>query len=388
MDLFSVETRRDPYPMYRTLRERSAVLHVPGPELWLVLRHASVKRVLTDHEAFSSNISALHGHDFAWLLFMDPPRHTKLRAIISRAFTPRSIAALEPRIRELSRQLLDRIGDREEVELVAEYPAPLPAMVIAEMIGIPPEDQPRLHGWSEAIMGLADTIVGTPEESADASGRFEAADADMRGYLDDLMRRRAAPVDDLLSRLVDLSFDETVRVVQLLLAAGTETTTNLIDNAILCLLDHPDALAALRARPELVPGAIEEVLRVRSPGQAMLRTPHQDVELAGRRVPAGALVLAMIGSANRDPAHFADPGRFDIARDPNPHVAFGHGIHFCLGAALSRLEGRVALGDLLARFAHIAHAGDGRWPPRRPFNVHGPARLSLRLEPVSRRSRR
>jgi cytochrome P450 len=382
MKLFTEEMRRDPFPVLDRLRG-SSPLHVPDTDLWMLFDYPTVKRVLTDHEAFSSSVARTRGHGFEWLLFMDPPRHTELRALILKAFTPRSIAALEPRIRELSGRLLDRVAERGELDLVADYAAPLPAMVIAEMIGIPRDDGPRLEGWSEAIMGLADTIIGTPEESAAASDRFDAADADMRGYLDDLVRRRRAqPVDDLLSRLVELSFDETVRFFQLLLAAGTETTTNLIDNAIVCLLDHPEQLAALRARPELLPGAIEEVLRFRSPGQAMMRAPTRDVEIAGQRVPAGAMVLALIGSANRDPAHFADAGRFQITRDPNPHLAFGHGIHFCLGAALARLEGRVALGDLLRRFARIAHAGDGRWPPRRPFNVHGPARLPLIVEPA------
>jgi cytochrome P450 len=380
MTLFPDEVRRDPFPLYERMRA-SSPLHVPAAGLWMVFGYDQVKRVLTDHDAFSSSISRTRGHGFEWLLFMDPPRHTELRALILKAFTPRSIAALEPRIRELSRGLLDRVNG--ELDLVADFAAPLPAMVIAEMIGIPPADWPRLERWSAAIMGLADTITGTPEEAAAASDRFAAVDADMRDYLDGLVRaRRAAAADDLLSRLVDLSFDETVRFVQLLLAAGTETTTNLIDNAIVCLLDHPDQLAALRARPDLLPRAIEEVLRFRSPAQAMLRTPHRDVELSGTVLPAGELVLALIGSANRDPAHFPDAGRFDITRDPNPHLAFGHGIHFCLGAALSRLEARVALGDLLARFARIEHAGDGRWPPRRPFNVHGPACLPLRVEPA------
>jgi cytochrome P450 len=380
MTLFTDDVRRDPFPLYDRMRG-SSPLHVPGADLWMVFRYEHVKRVLSDHESFSSSVSRTRGHGFEWLLFMDPPRHTELRALILKAFTPRTIAALEPRIRELSRGLLDRVIERGEMDLVADLATPLPAMVIAEMVGIPSEDWPRLQRWSEAIMGLADTITGTPEESAAASDRFEATDAEMRRYLDDrVSARRAASADDLLSRLVDLSFDETVRFVQLLLAAGTETTTNLISNAMLCFLDHPDQLAAVRARPDVLPLAVEEVLRFRSPGQAMLRSPTRDVDIDGKTIPAGALVLALIGSANRDPAHFADPGRFDVARAPNPHLAFGHGIHFCLGAALSRLEARVALGDLLARFARFEHGGDARWPPRRPFNVHGPQRLPLRFD--------
>jgi len=159
VNLFSVEARRDPYPLYRQLRERTPVLHVPGPNLWIVLRHAAVKRVLTDHEAFSSNVSALHGHDFAWLLFMDPPRHTKLRAIISKSFTSRAIAALEPRIRELSRQLLDAAVARGQLDLVADYATPLPLMVIAELLGFPVADWRELARWSETKSASMPAVV-------------------------------------------------------------------------------------------------------------------------------------------------------------------------------------------------------------------------------------
>ena len=384
MDLFSVETRRDPYPMYRTLRERSAVLHVPGPELWLVLRHASVKRVLTDHEAFSSNISALHGHDFAWLLFMDPPRHTKLRAIISRSFTSRAIASLEPRIRELSRELLAAAVARGELDLVADYATPLPLMVIAEMLGFPAADWRQLARWSETIVALGNTISKTG--AGEASAAFRAADAEMTAYFGRLVReRRARPTGDLLASLVAAEVDgerlddaDLVRFCQLLLAAGTETTTNLIDNAVIALLEHPAQLAQLRADPARIPAALEEVLRYRTPVQAMFRATRREVTLDGVTLPERAFVIAAIGSANRDPDAFGDPERFDIARDPNPHVAFGHGIHFCLGAPLSRLEARIALADLLARFASLELA-DPAWQPRSSFHVLGPAALRLRF---------
>ena len=384
MDLLSPSARRDPYPAYAQLRERTPVLHVPGPDLWIVLRHASVKRVLSDHEAFSSNVSALRGHDFAWLLFMDPPRHAKLRAIISRALTSRAIARLEPRIRALSRELLDAAIERGRFDLALDYATPLPVMVIAELLGLPLGDWPTLARWSETIIALGNTIAGTG--AAEASAAFRAADAEMSDYFGRLVReRRARPTSDLLARLVAAEVDgehlddgELVRFCQLLIAAGTETTTTLIDNAILTLCEHPDALARLRADPAAIPAAIEEVLRYRTPVQAMFRATRREVELDGVTLPARAFVIAAIGSANRDPLAFDGAERFDPARDPNPHVAFGHGIHFCLGAPLSRLEGRIALGDLLDRFASL-EVVDPDWPLRSSFHVLGPASLPLRF---------
>ncbi|HTJ41478.1 MAG TPA: cytochrome P450 [Kofleriaceae bacterium] len=384
MNPFSDEMRRDPYPTYATFRRASPVMQLPGAPIWMVLDYDGVRRALHDAECFSSNVSPTRGLRFEWLLFMDPPRHTHLRAIVSKAFTPRSVAALEPRIRAISGELLDAIAAKGGAcDLVRDFATPLPMRVIAEMLGAPPSDAARLTRWSEAIIDLGLTIMGTPEESAAASAAFLAADAEMAAWLDAL----APGADDLIARLraaeVDgdrLRPDEILRFVQLLLAAGTETTTNLIDNAVLALLEHPAELARLRADPALVPSAIEEVLRYRSPAQAMFRATTRDVELGGRTIPAGAFVLAMIGAANRDPAAFAEPDRFDVARDPNPHLAFGHGMHYCLGAPLSRLEGRIALADLLARFGRIARADDAPWPPRRAFHVHGPTRLPMQLD--------
>jgi cytochrome P450 len=214
----------------------------------------------------------------------------------------------------------------------------------------------------------------------------------MRDALPELItQRRAARSDDLLTRLVEAEVDgerltpgELLGFVQLLLVGGQETTANLINNAILCFLDHPDQLARLRAAPDLLPSAIEEVLRYRSPVQWMPRATRRAVEMHGQTIPAGKLVLPMIGSANRDPKHFPDAGRFDIARDPNPHLAFGHGIHACLGAPLARLEGRIALADFLERVQGFALASNEPWEPRKAFGVHGPSRLQIRFTPGRR----
>jgi cytochrome P450 len=265
---------------------------------------------------------------------------------------------------------------------------PLPMMVIAEMLGIPVADREQLRRWSDVILDLSLDLAGG-EEAARASSAYVATTAEMSVYLTALLaQRRATPRDVLLTRLVEaevdgerLSDQEILGFFQLLLVAGTETTTNLINNAILCFIDHPDQLARLRGAPELLPAAIEEVLRYRSPVQAMFRTARHDIELRGQVIPAGKLVLPMIGSANRDPAHFRDPDRFDIARDPNPHLAFGHGIHFSRGAPLSRLEAHIALADLLQRAHDIELAGDQPWAPRTALHVPGPARLPIPSRP-------
>jgi cytochrome P450 len=342
-----------------------------------------VKRALTDHDTFSSQVPGPGN----WFLFLDPPRHTRLRALISRAFTPRSIANLEPRIRELSRTLLDRAFEREEMDLAADFAVPLPMLVIAGMLGIPAEELPRYKRWSDQILKLSYGLFGGPDEVRGV-GEFRAATEEMRVYLPELLaQRRAAPRDDLLTRLVEAEVDgerltdeEILGFFQLLLVGGQETTTNLIDNAVLCLVENPDQLARLRSAPDLLPSAIEEVLRYRSPFQWIMRTPRRAVEMHGRTIPAGALVLAVIGSANRDPRQFPDPGRFDITRDPNPHLAFGHGSHFCLGAPLARLEARVALADFLERVKGFELASAEPWEPRQALHIHGPARLPIRIQ--------
>jgi len=392
VSFFSDDFRRDPYPTYAMLRAGSPLLHEPQSGAWLVFDYDGVKRTLHDQEAFASAVSPDGGPTSRWLIFMDPPRHGRLRALVVKAFTPRVVEALEPRIRALSRELLDRTIERGAMDLVADYAAPLPMMVIAEMLGVPIEDRPRFLGWTEVMLGLAQTVSG--EDAERAGQAFAAATSEMRAYVGALVdARRTQPANDLLSGLVHatvdgerLTEDEILGFFQVLLVAGSETTTNLIDNAVLDLLDHPAELARLRAAPALVPSAIEEVLRHRSPGQAMFRRARRDVALHGQTIPAGSLVLAMIGAANRDPAAFAEPDRFDVGRDPNPHLAFGHGAHFCLGAPLSRLEGRIALADLVERLHDVALASDEPWPPRRAFHVHGPTRLPIRFRPGRRDS--
>lgn len=384
MNFFSDDVRRNPYPVYDQMRSNSPVLHVPSLNLWMIFSYEGVKRALNDHEAFSSHVPAPRH----WFIFFDPPRHTKLRALISRAFTPRVVANLEPRIRELSRTLLDAAIERGEMDLAEEYSVPLPMMVIAEMIGIPPQDWPQFKRWSDGMLKLTYDLAGG-EEAARGSDEFNVVTFEMNAYLTEMIaQRRAARKDDLLTHLIEAEVDghrlmqeEILGFFQLLVVGGQETTANLINNAILCLLENPDQLARLRSAPELLSSAIEEALRYRSPLQSVMRAPRQDIQMHGQTIPAGKLVLPMIGSANRDPQQFRDAARFDITRNPNPHLAFGTGIHSCLGAALSRMEARIALSDLLARLTGLELAGDERWEPRKALHVHGPAHLPIRFEP-------
>ncbi|MES2177678.1 MAG: cytochrome P450 [Gemmatimonadota bacterium] len=383
---FSDDVRRNPYHWYEQVRSASPVLHDPRSDMWMLFDYDSVKRAMDDHESFSSVVHPPTGRAPDWLVFQDPPRHTQSRAVVMRAFTPRAIAGLEPRMRALSRTLLDSATGRDTMDLVADYAAPLPVLVIAELIGIPLEERTRFIRWSHAIVNLSYCIAGG-EAAARVIREHAPARAEMLDYITTLAeQRRAEPKDDLITRLVEakvgeepLSVDDLLGFFQLLLSAATETTTNLIDNAVLSFIENPEQLARLRRQPELLPSAIEEVVRYRSPGQAMFRETTCDVELHGRTIPAGKFVLIMIGSANRDPRYFDEPDRFDIARNPNPHIAFGHGIHFCLGAPLARLEAKVALSDLFDRLDDIRLADDEPWEPRPALHVHGPMRLPIRF---------
>jgi cytochrome P450 len=318
MDLFCDEMRRNPYPLYDQLRTSSPLLRVPPPfNAWLIFDYDSVKRALNDHETFSSRVPAP-----PWFIFFDPPAHAKLRTLISRAFTPRMVVNLEPRIRRLSRELLDQTSDHGEMDLAADFSVPLAMQVIAGMIGIPLADWSRYKQWSDVILRLSYTRSGG-EEAERAARDFTAVTFEMDAYLTDMIRqRRTTQQDDLLTRLIEAEVDgerlsqkEILGFFQLLVVADQETTTNLINNGVLCLLEHPDQLARLRATPELLSTAIEEVLRYRSPLQWMMRTPRRDVEVHGQVIAAGDLVLPMMGAANRDPRQFPEPDRFDIGRD-------------------------------------------------------------------------
>lgn len=375
--------RRNPYPMYAVMRRTAPVLHL-RKGIWALFDHETVQRALHDPVAFSSQAAPPGGTPLEWLIFMDPPRHTKLRALVTRTFTPRAVAELEPRIELIVHQLLDDVMPAGRFDLVTDFSERLPLLVILELLGMSAEDATLMNRWSDAIIGLGDTIFGG-ERAARALVTYRAAKEEMLPYLGTLLaQRRAAPRNDLLTRLVQAEVEgehlteaEIFGFFQLLLLAGTETTTNLISNSILCLLEHPEQRAALAAEPALLPAAIEEVLRYRTPVQIVFRATAEEVELRGRTIPRHQLVLVMVGSANRDASHFQGAHRFDITRPPQPHVGFGHGAHFCLGAALARLEARVALSALLTRMPALRRAERGPWHPCTGVNVHGPRSLPM-----------
>lgn len=387
IDLFSEGARRDPYPLYERVRRAGPVVHDPRTGLWLLLGYGEVKRALNDSATFSAVVTPAGALTSEWLIFTDPPRHTRLRSLIMRAFTPRAVAHLERRIGEIAGALLERThGD--EVDLVSEFAMPLPLMVIAEMLGAPADDFGRFRRWSDALMGLSLTV----SHDARAGSAIEAAGAahvEMREYVGRLVdERRSSPEDDLISALCQpapdgarLSESEILGFFQLLMLAGHETTTNLISNAVLSFIEHSDQLALLRVAPELLVPAIEEVLRFRSPVQAVFRVAGREANIGTTTIPAGSMVLPMLGAANRDVRQFDAADRFDVTRHPNPHIAFGHGTHFCMGASLARLEARIALARLLDRWATFEHATNAAWEPREAFHVLGPSRLPIRFEP-------
>lgn len=377
--------RRNPYPLYAVLRQVRPVLRVRRG-VWAVFDHDSVKRALHDPDCFSSRAAPPGGGPLDWLIFLDPPRHTRLRALIARTFSSRAVADLEARVAALAHGLLDAVSGSGEMDLVTDFATRLPTLVILTMMGMPLSDAALVSGWSDAILHLGDTVFGG-EQAARARQTYSAAKQEMGTYLGRLLAaRRQDPQDDLLTRLAQaevegerLADEEILSFFQLLLFAGTETTTGLIANAVLCLLEHPDQLDSIRAAPELLPAAIEEVLRFRTPVAVVFRTTRRPAVLRGRKIPAGALVLLMVGSANRDGRQFRDAQRFNLARQQPPHLAFGHGLHFCIGAALARMEARVALAALLTRMPDLRRAQPGPWSPRSGLNVHGPRNLPMRF---------
>lgn len=368
---FLPEVHANPYPLYQRLRTQDPVHH-SETGFWVLTRHADAATVLRDprmsrdprRSAQFQLLRAGDGQDpfedgAPSMLFVDPPDHTRLRALVIKAFTPAAIGRLRSRVEELTGQLLDRVAGTGEVDLVNDLAYPLPVTVICELLGVPAQDQTRFRAWSGALVYLLDPLVAT-----DTLQRALAARAALRGYLGAVVaERRAHPADDLLTALVAaedqghrLSEPELVSMCLLLLIAGHETTVNLIANGTLALLSHPAERDRLAADPGLAASAVEELLRYDSPVQLTARHVLADLDIGGQRVREGETVLVVLGAANRDPAQFSDPDRLDLARSPNRHLAFGGGIHFCLGAPLARMEAQIALTALLRRFPDLSLA--------------------------------
>ena len=369
---FAASFRADPYATYARLRTEDPVHWSELIHGWLLVRYADVQAVLRDPR-FSAELTRLQGFEELMaalggvgpavelmtqsMVNVDPPQHTRLRALVTQAFTPGAVEALRPRIEAITRDLLEAAERAPSFDLMREIAIPLPAIVIAELLGIPPDDRAVFRRWSDDLVAALDPI-GDPG----IMRRADRAIVELSDYLRPLIRRRRSePMDDLISALVaveeageQLSEDEVYAMCILLLVAGNETTTNLIGNGILALLRDPAARDQLRANPALAASAVEELLRYDSPAQfTTSRVALEDVVFDGRRIRAGTLVLLALGAANRDPARFPDPDRLDLRRAENHHLAFGHGLHYCLGAPLARLEAQIAIPAILERWPSL-----------------------------------
>ena len=387
--------RRDPYPSYARVRETGGLYRSPLG-LLVASRYDDVAALLRDPR-FSSN--RRRAAPFRLMRFMnrgapdflnlidrnllnvDPPDHTRIRSLVNKAFTPRRVAALRARVEAIGESQLDAVEKSGEFELVSDLAHPLPVIVIAELLGVPSSDRERFRHWSNGVVQILDPLSG----ERGLARAVEAAAALAEYFRGMLRSRRAEPQADLLSGMIAAEQDgrvldegDLISLCTLLLAAGSETTTNLISNAVLALMRFPVEAERLRANPSLMPSAVEEFLRFDSPVQLTDRVASEDVELGGRLVRRGRQVVALLGAANHDPAHFAKPEQLDIGRADNRHLAFGHGPHFCLGAPLARLEAEVALAALLRRFPTLR--GDASAVVyRRSVLLRGPVALPLRV---------
>jgi cytochrome P450 len=393
-DPFDEATRRDPYAVYAQARREAPVWRHPGLPLISVFRHADVQAVLKDSGSWSNDFRPVRGLDplddegVPSMLGLDPPEHTRLRALVSQAFTPRMVRRLEPRLEAVAHELLDAALVRDEVDLVEALAHPLPVIAIAEIIGVPAEDRARFKVWSDAaVESLGSALFAPP--SPERIERMRKVFNEMGDYFEELAeQRRVSPREDLLTGLVQaelegsrLSREERISMLVLLLVAGNETTTNLIGNAVMELLAHPLELARLRADPALLPSAIEEVLRFASPVQMDPRRARRPLELGGLPVAENQMVICWIGSANRDEDVFPHADRFDLARQDNRHLAFGLGPHYCVGANLARLEAQVALRALLARTQSFERIDAAKLPLHPSIVFRGVRSLPLRIEP-------
>jgi len=367
----SKQFAQNPYPTYAALRQRDPVHRSGLMNSWLFARHADIDIILRDHQRFANDPrkgalsrrqrANLPPDDEFTMLFLDPPDHKRLRALVNKAFTPKAVNALEPQIRSLLGSLLDGIDDPGGFDLMKAVAQPLPVIVIAEMLGIPPEDRAQFKIWSDQRARTLEPVIDDRERAA-SDAASKALDAYFRPIIQE---RRAAPQEDIVSALAQaeeegdrLTEREMLNMLRLLLIAGNETTTNLIGNGFLALLRHPDQLQRLRDDPSMLPSAVDELLRFDSPVQTDFRRVLEDCEVNGFSLKTRDNIVLLLGAANRDPDVFDDPDRLDVGRADRSHLSFGRGIHHCIGAPLARLEGRIVLEMLLDRFSQIGLHGE------------------------------
>ena len=401
LPLRSAGSLENPYPVYRLIRTVRPILEVPvpdfdGPGVWMLSRYDDVHALLRDPRFSVDRVRAPLVRDnldrlpdflrqsaegMRSMLVMDPPDHTRVRKLVNKAFTPKRIEALRAHIEDIVRELLDAAVAAGGMDLVHDFAEPLPAVVIAELLGVPPEDHRQFREWSSQL------IAALGAASLDARRAAAPASQSLLDYLaHTIAARRQEPRDDLISAMIQaqeerdaLSDGELLATCNLLLLAGHETTTNLIGNGCLALLREPGEWRRLCEDSTLLPSAVEELLRFDGPVQLTVRIALEDVEIDGHRIPEGALVILSIGAANHDPAIFPEPDRLDVGRDPNPHLSFGFATHFCMGAPLARLEAQVAFQALTTRFPGLSLLDD--CPEYRPNPVlRGLKRLDLTLE--------
>jgi hypothetical protein len=367
--LLDPEVLANPYPLYHRLRTEDPVHWDPFLHAWVVTRYADVVTVLykfsadrtpTPEQLAAMGLEALTPIARVMvkqMLFLDAPAHTRLRGLSAYAFTPRRVAVLREHIHDITRRLLDAAEARGGMDVIADLAAPLPAIVTAEMLGVPTEDHEQLKNWSADFA----QVLGNFQHNPDHAARMLRATEGMAEYFRERIReQRRQPREGLINALLTaevdgdrLSEEEVVANCMITMVGGQETTTNLIGNGLLALLRHPDELARLRADLALIPGAVEELLRFEPPSQHTARLAPDDVELGGTRIRRRQAVIAVMAAGNRDPERFPEPDRLDLRRADNRHLSFGWGAHFCFGAPLARIEGQVAFEALLRRFPRI-----------------------------------
>jgi cytochrome P450 len=386
-DPYAYEVHEDPYPFYRALREEAPVYRNAAIGFVALSRHADVLAAFKDPETFSNrhgvslDSDAFHERADTTMSFLalDPPRHTRMRSLVSRGFTPRRVAELEPRVAAIAREHLDACAGRAEIDFIGDFAGKLPMDVISELLGVPREDRATLRTWADQVVHREDGVRGMPQESIAAALKM------LQYFTQMITEGRKAPVDDLTGALLAAEIDgdrltdhEIIGFLFLMIVAGNETTTKLLGNALYWLWKNPGERARVSADLALVPRWVEETLRYDNSTQALARLVVRDVELHGEKIRAGEKAVLLVGSANRDERAFPEADRYDVSRNTSKSLAFGQGTHFCLGAALARLEGRIALEEVLRRHPRF-EIDASRIARVHSVNVRGFAHLPMGL---------